>query len=99
MATLDGLEGELLRIGSTYSGKWTYALTDMSSCQKIGHRQDDVMPTASLIKVPVLTALYRAVHEGRLRLTDRIRYGHFVWHMFVLMGTVCHFFAVLWYAA
>jgi hemolysin III len=30
---------------------------------------------------------------------DRMRYGHFVWHMFVLMGTVCHFFAVLWYAA
>ena len=29
---------------------------------------------------------------------DRVRYGHFVWHMFVLMGTVCHFFAVLWYA-
>ena len=30
---------------------------------------------------------------------DRMRYGHFVWHVFVLMGTVCHFFAVLWYAA
>jgi hemolysin III len=30
---------------------------------------------------------------------DRVRYGHFVWHVFVLMGTVCHFFAVLWYAA
>jgi hemolysin III len=29
---------------------------------------------------------------------DRLRYGHFVWHMFVLTGTVCHFFAVLWYA-
>jgi len=29
---------------------------------------------------------------------DRLRYGHFVWHMFVLAGTVCHFFAVLWYA-
>ena len=29
---------------------------------------------------------------------DRVRYGHFVWHMFVLTGTVCHFFAVLWYA-
>jgi len=28
----------------------------------------------------------------------RIRYGHFVWHVFVLAGTVCHFFAVLWYA-
>src|SRR5437867_1846562 len=30
---------------------------------------------------------------------ERVRYGHFVWHMFVLMGTVCHFLAVLWYAA
>jgi len=29
---------------------------------------------------------------------ERVRYGHFVWHVFVLMGTVCHFFAVLWYA-
>jgi hemolysin III len=28
----------------------------------------------------------------------RVRYGHFVWHLFVLAGTVCHFFAVLWYA-
>jgi hemolysin III len=33
-------------------------------------------------------------------LTDaRIKFGHFVWHLFVLAGTTCHFFAVLWYAA
>jgi hemolysin III len=25
-------------------------------------------------------------------------FGHFVWHLFVLAGTACHFFAVLWYA-
>ncbi|MDH4190050.1 MAG: hemolysin III family protein [Betaproteobacteria bacterium] len=31
-------------------------------------------------------------------LDGRLRYGHFVWHLFVLAGTVCHFFAVLWYA-
>jgi hemolysin III len=29
---------------------------------------------------------------------ERMRYGHFVWHLFVVMGTTCHFFAVLWYA-
>jgi hemolysin III len=28
----------------------------------------------------------------------RLRYGHFVWHLFVLAGTACHFIAVLWYA-
>ena len=32
--------------------------------------------------------------------TDRrIRYGHALWHVFVLAGSTCHFFAVLWHAA
>jgi hemolysin III len=30
---------------------------------------------------------------------ERVRYGHAVWHVFVLVGTACHFFAVLGYAA
>jgi len=29
----------------------------------------------------------------------RMRYGHFVWHLFVMAGTACHYFAVLWYSA
>ncbi|MFQ5549634.1 MAG: hemolysin III family protein [Gemmatimonadales bacterium] len=29
----------------------------------------------------------------------RVRYSHFVWHLFVLAGTACHFVAVLRYAA
>jgi hemolysin III len=28
----------------------------------------------------------------------RLRYGHLVWHLFVLAGTVCHFMAVRFYA-
>ena len=28
----------------------------------------------------------------------RLRYGHFIWHLFVLTGTTCHFVAVLLYA-
>ena len=30
---------------------------------------------------------------------SRLQYGHFVWHLFVMAGTVCHYFAVLWYGA
>jgi hemolysin III len=30
---------------------------------------------------------------------SRVRYGHFVWHLFVIAGTTCHFFAVLFHAA
>lgn len=32
-------------------------------------------------------------------LDARLRFGHFVWHLFVLAGSACHFFAVLWYAS
>jgi hemolysin III len=32
-------------------------------------------------------------------MAERIRYFHFVWHLFVVAGTACHFVAVLWYAA
>ena len=32
-------------------------------------------------------------------LAERIRYFHFVWHLFVVAGTACHFIAVLRYAA
>jgi hemolysin III len=32
-------------------------------------------------------------------MAERIRYFHFVWHLFVVAGTACHFFAVLWYSA
>jgi len=28
----------------------------------------------------------------------RLRYAHFVWHLWVLAGTTCHWLAVLWYA-
>lgn len=32
-------------------------------------------------------------------LDNRIRYAHSVWHLFVLAGSTCHFFAALWHAA
>jgi hemolysin III len=30
---------------------------------------------------------------------SRLRYGHLVWHLFVMTGTACHFYAVWRYAA
>jgi len=30
---------------------------------------------------------------------SRLPYGHFIWHLFVITGTTCHYFAVYWYAA
>ena len=31
-------------------------------------------------------------------LAKRLAYSHFIWHLFVIAGTGCHFCAVLWYA-
>ena len=32
-------------------------------------------------------------------MAKQLRFGHLVWHVFVLAGTTCHYFAVMWYAA
>src|SRR3972149_9595759 len=74
MSRLASLDRQLRQIAATYSGKVTCALTDLTGGGHIGLNEDDVMPLASLIKVPVLVALYQAVHEGKLALEDRTTY-------------------------
>ena len=75
MSKISSLHEQLLSIGESYTGKWTYALTGIESGERIGFDEDDVMPTASLIKVPILIALYQAVDDGRIALDDRITFG------------------------
>ena len=72
--TFSGLEAELHRIDASYSGTCAYALTEFAAGQHLGALEDEVMPTASLLKVPVLVALYQAVEDGRVRLDDRVSY-------------------------
>lgn len=61
-----------------------------------------VKPIVMLIPVPgiVLILAGGVAYTGGLAFfaAQRIRYNHFIWHLFVIAGTVCHFFAVLWYA-
>lgn len=62
-----------------------------------------VKPILLLVPVPgILLILGGGIaYTGGLAFfaAQRLRYNHFIWHLFVLMGTACHFFAVLWYAA
>ena len=62
-----------------------------------------VKPIVMLIPMPgVLLILAGGLaYTGGLAFfaAHRIRYNHFIWHLFVIAGTTCHFFAVLWYAA
>jgi beta-lactamase class A len=74
-SALDSLAADLTRIAGAYSGVCTWSLTDLTSREHIALDEDRVMPTASLIKVPVLVALYAAVARGGTSLDDRLTYG------------------------
>ena len=55
-----------------------------------------LVPPAGIVWIAAGGVAYTGglVFYGR----HRMRYHHFVWHLCVLMGTACHFCAVLWYA-
>jgi beta-lactamase class A len=73
-AAVQALSQRLHEISTAYTGACTWSLTDLADGAHVAHDEGAVMPTASLIKVPVLVALYGAVADGRHRLDDRIRY-------------------------
>jgi len=75
MTDLAPLEATLNAIAREHSGTCTWSLTDLASRGHIARDETAVMPTASLIKVPVLVSLYGAVAAGRCALEDRITYG------------------------
>jgi len=62
-----------------------------------------VKPMIMLIPVPGLLLIFAGgiAYTGGLAFfaLERLRYNHFIWHLFVIAGTTCHFFAVLWYAS
>ena len=62
-----------------------------------------VKPILALVPLPgILLILAGGIaYTGGLAFfaAHRLRYSHFIWHLFVIAGTTCHFFAVLWYAA
>ena len=62
-----------------------------------------IKPILALVPPPgiVLILAGGIAYSGGLAFfaAHRIRYHHFIWHLFVIAGTTCHFFAVLWYGA
>jgi hemolysin III len=58
----------------------------------------DRVPLTGLVLLAAGGLAYTA-GVGFFATDSRLRYGHLVWHLFVVAGTTCHFFAVLWYAA
>lgn len=74
-----------------------YLLTGWSAVIVIDPLFDRV-PTAGLLWL-LAGGLSYTTGVAFFATDSRLPYGHLAWHMFVMAGTTCHYFAVLWYAA
>lgn len=61
-------------IVSTIHGRMGVCVKDLASGEEIGIRLDDPLSMASVCKVPILVAAYRAHDAGRLDLGERIEF-------------------------
>jgi hemolysin III len=57
----------------------------------------DRLPFDGLVLV-IAGGIAYTVGAGFFLLDHRLRYAHFVWHLFVLAGSTLHFLAALWHA-
>src|SRR5438874_9512604 len=62
-ATVNEVDGKL-------DGVLAVAILDLSTGQKYLLHADEVMPTASSIKIAILAELYRQAQQSKLKLTD-----------------------------
>lgn len=56
------------------------------------------MPAAGLLWL-LAGGLFYTAGVAFYATDSRLHFGHLIWHLFVMAGTACHYFAVLWYAA
>jgi hemolysin III len=56
------------------------------------------MPTSGLLLL-IAGGLSYTAGVAFFATDSRVPYGHLIWHLFVITGTTCHYFLVLWYAA
>jgi D-alanyl-D-alanine carboxypeptidase (penicillin-binding protein 5/6)/beta-lactamase class A len=66
------LETSLTALAKAHKGKVAIAIKHIGSGESFYLNADEPMPTASLIKLPVMLELYQQAEEGKVKLTDRI---------------------------
>ena len=64
------LEAVVHEVDGKLDGVLAVAILDLSTGQKYLLRADEVMPTASSIKIAILAELYRQAQQGKVKLTD-----------------------------
>jgi beta-lactamase class A len=64
------LEATVSEVDRNLDGALAVAILDLTTGQKYMLRADEVLPTASSIKIAILAELYRQAQQGKLRLSD-----------------------------
>jgi beta-lactamase class A len=67
-----GLQKRLAPLAKAHQGKIALAVKNLETGESYCLNADEVMPTASLIKIAVLIDLYQQAQEGKLKLRDRV---------------------------
>lgn len=71
-STEPSLESRLALLAEAHQGKVAIAVKNLQTGESYYRNADEVMPTASLIKVAVLIELYQQAQQGKLKLADRV---------------------------
>lgn len=68
------IAAEIERLADATGGIVGVAATQLATGRHIGYREDELFPTASVIKLPLLVTLYEDAIAGRIDLSERITY-------------------------
>jgi beta-lactamase class A len=72
--TVDAVATEIERLADATGGIVGVAATQLTTGRHIGYREDELFPTASVIKLALLVAFYEDALAGRIDLAERVTY-------------------------
>lgn len=71
-ASADNLEARLAPLAKAHKGKVAIAVKHLGTGESYVLNADEPMPTASLIKLPVMIEVYQQVADGKIKLSDPV---------------------------
>ena len=72
--SIETVASEIERLADATGGIVGVAATQLATGRHIGYREDELFPTASVIKLPLLVTLHEDAIAGRIDLSERVAY-------------------------
>src|SRR5262245_54866292 len=73
-AIAQSLTRRLTPLISAHEGEVSVAVKHLTTGESFSHKPDEPMPTASLIKLPIMVEAYRQASEGKISLADPVTF-------------------------